>query len=63
MSAREPIWVEDLAQGDVSPRLQLAVAAGLQSVAAFPLRERETVLAVWSSLRAIAAPPTTGRCT
>ena len=46
MSAREPIWIEDLAQGNVSPRLQLALAAGLQSVAAFPLRERETVLAV-----------------
>ncbi|MES1207103.1 MAG: GAF domain-containing protein, partial [Pseudomonadota bacterium] len=46
MSAREPIWVDDLSQAHVSPRLQLAVAAGLQSVAAFPLRERETVLAV-----------------
>ncbi|HSS40662.1 MAG TPA: GAF domain-containing protein, partial [Polyangia bacterium] len=46
MSAREPIWLEDLAQASVSPRLELAVAAGLQSVAAFPLRERETVLAV-----------------
>ncbi|HVT08623.1 MAG TPA: ATP-binding protein [Polyangia bacterium] len=46
MSAREPIWIEELAQGTLSPRLQLAAAAGLQSVAAFPLRERDTVLAV-----------------
>ncbi len=44
MSAREPIWIEDIAQATVSPRLELALAAGLQTVAAFPLRERETVL-------------------
>jgi signal transduction histidine kinase len=46
MSAREPIWLDDLAKEGGSPRLQLALAAGLNSVAAFPLRERETALAV-----------------
>jgi signal transduction histidine kinase len=47
MGAREPVWVEALAdEPEASPRLALAFEAGLRSVAAFPLREREAVPAV-----------------
>jgi signal transduction histidine kinase len=45
LTSREPVWVEHLA-GEGGPRPRLALAAGLQAVAAFPLRERESVPAV-----------------
>ena len=45
-AGREPIWIEQLGAEDSSPRMQLAAAAGLRSVAAFPVRQRETVPAI-----------------
>ncbi len=45
-AGREAIWIEQLGAEDSSPRLQLAAAAGLRSVAAFPVRQRETVPAI-----------------
>ena len=45
-AGREPIWIEQLGAEDSSPRMGLAVAAGLRSVAAFPVRQRETVPAI-----------------
>ena len=45
-AGREPIWIEQLGAEDSSPRMRLAVAAGLRSVAAFPVRQRETVPAI-----------------
>jgi signal transduction histidine kinase/PAS domain-containing protein len=45
-AGREAIWIEQLGAEDSSPRMRLAVAAGLRSVAAFPVRQRETVPAI-----------------
>jgi PAS domain S-box-containing protein len=45
-AGREPIWIEQLGGDDPSARMRLAVAAGLRSVAAFPVRQRESVSAV-----------------
>ncbi|HSY41579.1 MAG TPA: ATP-binding protein [Polyangia bacterium] len=45
-AGREPIWIEQLGAEDSSPRMRLAMAAGLRSVAAFPVRQRETVPAI-----------------
>ena len=45
-AGREPIWIEQLGAEDSSARMRLAVAAGLRSVAAFPVRQRETVPAI-----------------
>ncbi len=45
-AGREPIWIEQLGGDDPSPRMRMAVAAGLHSVAAFPVRQRETVPAI-----------------
>jgi signal transduction histidine kinase/PAS domain-containing protein len=45
-AGREPIWIEQLGAEDSSPRMRLAVAAGLRSIAAFPVRQRETVPAI-----------------
>jgi PAS domain S-box-containing protein len=45
-AGREAVWVSGLAADDPRPRLRLAAAAGLQSVAAFPVRQRENVPAV-----------------
>ena len=46
VAGREAVWVSQLAGDDPRPRLRLAAAAGLRSVAAFPVRQRETVPAV-----------------
>jgi len=45
-AGREPIWIEQLGADDPSARMRLAVAAGLRSVAAFPVRQRESVPAI-----------------
>ncbi len=45
-AGREPIWIEQLGADEPSARMRLAVAAGLRSVAAFPVRQRESVSAV-----------------
>ncbi len=45
LTSREPVWFEHLAEEGGS-RSKLARAAGLATVAAFPLRERESVPAV-----------------
>ena len=45
-AGREPIWIEQLGADDSSVRMRLAVAAGLRSVAAFPVRQRESVPAI-----------------
>ena len=45
-AGREPIWIEQLGADDSSDRMRLAVAAGLHSVAAFPVRQRESVPAI-----------------
>ena len=45
-AGREPVWIEQLGAEDSSPRMRLAVAAGLSSVAAFPVRQREAVPAI-----------------
>ena len=45
-AGRESVWVEQLAADDPSPRVRLAVAAGLKSAAAFPVRQRDAVPAV-----------------
>jgi signal transduction histidine kinase/PAS domain-containing protein len=45
-AGREPIWIEQLGADEPSPRMRLAVAAGLRSVAAFPVRQRESVPAI-----------------
>ena len=45
-AGREPVWIEQLGAEDSSPRMRLAAAAGLRSVAAFPVRQRETVPAI-----------------
>ncbi len=45
-AGREAVWVSGLAADDPRPRLRLAAAAGLQTVAAFPVRQRENVPAV-----------------
>ena len=45
-AGREPIWIEQLSADDPSARMRLAVAAGLRSVAAFPVRQRESVPAI-----------------
>ena len=45
-AGREPVWIEQLAGDDPSARMRLAVAAGLRSVAAFPVRLRESVPAI-----------------
>jgi signal transduction histidine kinase len=46
LASREPVWVDHLAGDSGGERVRLAVSAGLQTVAAFPLRERESVPAV-----------------
>jgi PAS domain S-box-containing protein len=45
-AGREPVWIEQLTGDEPSARLRLAVTAGLQGVAAFPVRQSETVPAV-----------------
>jgi len=45
-AGRESVWIEQLAGDDLSPRVRLAVEAGLQSAAAFPVRQRDAVPAV-----------------
>ena len=45
-AGREPVWIEQLGADDSSLRMRLAVAAGLRSVAAFPVRQRESVPAI-----------------
>jgi len=45
-AGREPVWIEQLGVDDSSLRMRLAVAAGLRSVAAFPVRQRESVPAI-----------------
>jgi signal transduction histidine kinase/PAS domain-containing protein len=45
-AGREPIWIEQLGADDSSARMRLAVASGLHSVAAFPVRQRESVPAI-----------------
>jgi signal transduction histidine kinase/PAS domain-containing protein len=45
-AGREPIWIEQLGADEPSARMRLAVAAGLRSVAAFPVRQRENVPAI-----------------
>jgi signal transduction histidine kinase/PAS domain-containing protein len=45
-AGREPIWIEQLGADEPSARMRLAVAAGLRSVAAFPVRQRESVPAI-----------------
>ncbi|HXJ18917.1 MAG TPA: ATP-binding protein [Polyangia bacterium] len=44
LASREPVWIDQLTPE--SARARLALDAGLQAVAAFPLRERESVPAV-----------------
>jgi signal transduction histidine kinase/PAS domain-containing protein len=44
LASREPVWIDHLTAESVRGRL--ALDAGLQAVAAFPLRERESVPAV-----------------
>jgi len=45
-AGREPVWIEQLTPEEPSARMRLAVAAGLRSVAAFPVRQRESVPAI-----------------
>jgi signal transduction histidine kinase len=45
-AGREPVWIEQLTADEPSARMRLAVAAGLRSVAAFPVRQRESVPAI-----------------
>jgi signal transduction histidine kinase/PAS domain-containing protein len=45
-AGREPVWIEQLGADEPSARMRLAVAAGLCSVAAFPVRQRESVPAI-----------------
>jgi PAS domain S-box-containing protein len=42
----EAVWISEVTADDPRPRLRLAAAAGLQSVAAFPVRQRDSVPAV-----------------
>ncbi|HEY5789807.1 MAG TPA: EAL domain-containing protein, partial [Gammaproteobacteria bacterium] len=44
--SREPHWIDDLAEDVNFPRREVAVAAGLGSACAFPVLERDRVVAV-----------------
>jgi signal transduction histidine kinase/PAS domain-containing protein len=45
-AGREPVWIEQLSADASSARMRLAFAAGLRSVAAFPVRQRDSVPAI-----------------
>jgi signal transduction histidine kinase/PAS domain-containing protein len=45
-TGREAVWVSGVTGDDPRPRMRLAAAAGLQTVAAFPVMQRESVPAV-----------------
>jgi signal transduction histidine kinase/PAS domain-containing protein len=45
-AGREAVWISGLGATDQRPRLRLAASAGLQTVAAFPVRQRDRVPAV-----------------
>ncbi|HEY4393310.1 MAG TPA: ATP-binding protein [Polyangia bacterium] len=56
-AGREAVWVSEIGADDPRPRLRLAAAAGLRTVAAFPVRQREVVLAVIELYARESRPP------
>ena len=59
MQAREAVWIER-AEDEASPRLKLVAAAGLRTVAAFPVHDRTGVRSVIELYARDARPPDDG---